>query len=131
VKEVMKANARYLAQFQNVMDLVKAIKAGEEHLAQLQNQMAVTEEGMKVEGEYRVQIQKDINSRKMVVEIWVSVLREQMAGDPASLESSIKMRTPRKLYTVASNAAAEEKKKVMISKTLVHLVPLPNGKAAI
>jgi hypothetical protein len=53
-----------------------------------------------------------------------------MVGDPASMEFPIKMRTPRKSYTVASNAAAEKKKKVLIiGKIPVRLVPLPNVKA--
>jgi hypothetical protein len=46
VKETMKVNERHLAQFQNMMDLVKMIKAGDGHLAQLQNQMGLTEEAI-------------------------------------------------------------------------------------
>jgi hypothetical protein len=45
-----------------------------------------------------------------------------MVGDPASIESPVEMRTPRKSYTVAFNAAAEEK------KFPGRLVPLPNVK---
>jgi hypothetical protein len=37
VKEVMKMNEGHLAQFQNMMDLVKIIKVGDERLAELLN----------------------------------------------------------------------------------------------
>jgi hypothetical protein len=50
VKKVMKANGRHLAQFQNVMDLVKMITAGDKRLAQLPIQMDLMEEAMMVEG---------------------------------------------------------------------------------
>jgi hypothetical protein len=92
-----------------MMDLVKKIKVGDECLAQLQNQMGLIEAAMMVECKHRVQIQKEMHSMKMVVERLLSVPTEQMVGDPASMESPIKMRTPRKFYAVASNAASEKK----------------------
>jgi hypothetical protein len=49
-----------------------------------------------------------------------------LVGDPASMEFPATIRTLRKSYTVASNAAAEEKKKVLISKIPMCLVPLPD-----
>jgi hypothetical protein len=64
-----------------------------------------------------------------VVDRWLSVPTEQMVGDPASMESPVEMTTPRISYTVASNTAAEKKKKVPISKIHGCLVPLPNVKA--
>jgi hypothetical protein len=129
VTETMKVNARHLVQFQNVMDLVKMIKARDEHLSQLQNQMDLIEKAMQTEDEHRAQIQKDMHSMKMMVWRWLSVVTERMVGDPAPVESPVKMRTPRKSYTVASNAAAEKKKKVTVSKIPVRLVPLQNVKA--
>jgi hypothetical protein len=39
-----------------------------------------------------------------------------MVGDAASMESLVKMRTPRESDTAASNDAANKKKKVRISK---------------
>jgi hypothetical protein len=102
VKEVMKANERHLAQFQNMMDLAKMIKAGDECLAHLQNQMGLKEEAMMVEGKHHTQIQKEMHSMKMVVERWLVVPMEQLVGDPASMESLIKMRTPRKSYSIVS-----------------------------
>jgi hypothetical protein len=41
----------------------------------------------------------------------LSVPTEQMVGDPASMELTIKMRTPRKSYTVASNAEPRKRRK--------------------
>jgi hypothetical protein len=81
------------------------------------------EEAIKVEGKHRAQIQKEINSMKIVVERWLSVSTEQMVGDPASMETLVNMRTLRKSYTV------QKKKKVPISKIPVISVPLPNVKA--
>jgi hypothetical protein len=54
---------------------------------------------------------------------------QQMVGNPASMESHAKTRTSRKSYTVTFNTAAEKKKKVLISKIPVCLVPRPNVKA--
>jgi hypothetical protein len=70
-----------------------------------------------------------MNSMKMVVEKWLLVPMEQIVDDPASMEYPAKMRTPRKSYIVASNTAAEKKKKVPISKIPVSFVPLRNVKA--
>jgi hypothetical protein len=67
VMEVMKANARCLAQFQNVVDLMKTIKARDEHCAQLQIQMDLTEKALKAEDEHHAQTQKEMHSMKMVV----------------------------------------------------------------
>lgn len=130
VKKVMKANERHLAQFQNVMDLVMMmmIKAGDKRLAQLLIQVDLMEKVMMEEGKHCTQIQKEMHSMK-AVERWHSVPTEQMVGDPASMESPVKMTTPRKSYIVASNTAAEKKKKVPIIKIHVCLVPLPNVKA--
>jgi hypothetical protein len=112
------------------MDLVKTIKAGDEHLVQLQNQMGLVGGSMTAEGKHLDQLRKEIHSMKMVVGRRLSVSAEQMVGDPASVESPVKMRTPRKSDTVASNAAAEEEKKAPISKIPMRLAPLPNFKAA-
>jgi hypothetical protein len=86
VKEVMKANERHLAQFQNMMDLVKMIKVGDECFAQLLNHMDLMEEAMMAEGKHRAQIQKEMHSMK-VVERWFSVPMEQMVGNSASMDN--------------------------------------------
>jgi hypothetical protein len=106
MKKVTKTIERHLAQFQNVMDLLKTIKAGDEHLAQLQNEVDLIEEATMAEGKHLAQIQKEVNSMKMVVDRWLLVPTKQMVGDPASMESPVNMRTPRKSYAVASNTAA-------------------------
>jgi hypothetical protein len=82
-----------------------------------------------VEGKHHAQIQKKMHSMMMVVKRWLLVPTEQMAGNPASMESPVKMSTQMKSNTVASNTAAEKNKKVLISKIPVYLAPLPNVKA--
>jgi hypothetical protein len=113
---VQEAQEGHCARFQNVMDLAKTIMARNEHLSQLQNQMGLME-AMKAEGEHRAQIQRETNSLKMVVERWLSVPTEQMLGYPASMESPLKMKTLRKSYTVASNAAAEKRRKFRTARS--------------
>jgi lipoate synthase len=56
VKEVMKVTIRHPAQFQNVLDLLKTIKAGDE-----QNQTGLIEEAMTAGGKRRAQIQRKMH----------------------------------------------------------------------
>ncbi|PNF24555.1 hypothetical protein B7P43_G05376 [Cryptotermes secundus] len=112
MKEVGKAKERHLDQIQHMMmGLVKMIKVGNEHLAQLENEVDLIQKAREEKNEHLTQIEEEMLSIKTAVQKSISVPMEQMAGDPASMESLVKMRTPRKSYTAASNDAANKKKK--------------------
>lgn len=68
VKEVMKANERHLAQFQNVMNFKRWV--WDKHLYQLYNQMGLIEQAMKVKDKHHDKIQKKMNLMKVVGERW-------------------------------------------------------------
>jgi hypothetical protein len=51
------------------------------------------------------------------------MLTEEIVGDPASMESPVKMWKPRKTYIVASKATGEKEKKVPMNKVWVALAP--------
>jgi hypothetical protein len=65
MKEASKATERLHAQFENVADLCKMIKAAEEHFSQLQNQMDLIVKVIKEEVKRCAEIHKEINSVAM------------------------------------------------------------------
>lgn len=125
MKGARKAKERHLDEIQHMMmGLVKMIKVGNEYLAQLENEVDFIQKAREEKKEHLTQIEKEMLSVKIAVHKSISVPMEQMAGDPASMDSLVKMKTPRKSYTAASNDAANKnRKKLSISKIPVLVAP--------
>jgi chromosome segregation ATPase len=92
LKEVRKVHQRHIDQYQNLMDLVKTIRAGDERLAELDNQMGLFEKAMEAQHERVAQMHREIQSMRMMVDRSLSVPTEQIVGDPASMKSLVMMR---------------------------------------
>ncbi|PNF36639.1 hypothetical protein B7P43_G13322 [Cryptotermes secundus] len=124
MKGARKAKERHLDEIQHMMmGLVKMIKVGNEYLAQLENEVDFVQKAREEKKEHLTQIEKEMLLVKIAVHKSISVPMEQMAGDPASMDSLVKM-TPRKSYTAASNDAANKnRKKLSISKIPVLVAP--------
>jgi hypothetical protein len=122
LKEVRKAHQRHLHQFQNLMGLVNMIKVGDERLDELYNQMCLFEKAMEAQHKRFAQMQREMQSRTIMVDRSHSVPTEQMVGSSASMKALVKMGTPR------DTGASNKTKKVLISKLPVNVVPLPYAK---
>jgi hypothetical protein len=122
LKEVRKAHQRHLHQYQNLMHLVNTIKAGDERLDELHKKMCSFEKAMEAQHKRVAQMQRGMQSRRIMVDRSLSVPTEQMVGDPASMKSLVKMGTPR------DTGPSNKRKTVLISKIPVNVEPLPYAK---
>jgi hypothetical protein len=78
---------------------------------------------MEVEGEHLARSPNEVESAKNMKPT------EETVGDPAYMESPVKMERPKKNCIVASKATGEKRKAVPMNKVRVGLAPPPNLKA--
>lgn len=78
---------------------------------------------MEVEDEHPFHSQNEVDSVNIMTEKLLLMLMEKTAGDPATIESPVKMGRPKKNCTVTSKATAE--KKVPMNKAWVAFAPPP------
>jgi hypothetical protein len=121
---------------------MKAMKLDYHHPARIQNEIQFLKMMMNVEVKNHDRFHDDNNSIKMMMKederpasspnegdlLKNMRFTEETVGDPASMESPVKMEGPRKNCTVTSKAAGEEEERVPMNKVRVALAPPPNLK---
>jgi hypothetical protein len=82
---------------------------------------------MAVEDKHPAHSQNEVDSAKIMTERLPLMFMEETVGDPASMESPVKMGRSRNNCIVASKATDEKEKKVPMKKMRVALVPAPKS----
>jgi hypothetical protein len=131
MKKIMKVNDQILAEFQKEMDSVKLlIKNRGQRNAQFQNAMDSMKNKMKMENKCLIKFRDEMDSMKVAMEKISSTSIKQTVHLPASEESRVRMREPRRTCDVPSTSTAE-KMKFSTSKVQEERMPLPDVKALI
>jgi hypothetical protein len=84
---------------------------------------------MAMEDEQLARSQNEVDSVKIMMERLPLILTEETVGDPASMESPVKMGRPRRNCIVASKNTSEKEKNVPVNKVRAALALPPNLKA--
>jgi hypothetical protein len=113
---------KHLSHSQNEVDSAKIMKVESKHLSHSQNEVDSVKIIKKVEDESPAHLQDELDSVKIMM------LKEEIVGDPTSVESHVGMGRPRK-YCLAATKVTDEKENVSVSKKQVVMRPLPNIKA--
>jgi hypothetical protein len=126
IRKLLQKSENFMLEFRGMIAFMKEL---EEHRGQSQNEVDSKKTIVKVKDKRHARFQNEIESVKDMTEKLPLMLTEETVGDPAAMESPVKMGRPRKHCIVASKATGEKEKKVPMNKVRVGLAPPPNLKA--
>jgi hypothetical protein len=142
LKNMMKVNDERHAQFQKETASMKMMMTTERKrhvqlLREVESTRTITKVQFKPPAEFKKMVDSTKTKKVMArsqstvdsVNIMKVKLKEETVGDPAYMESSVKMGRPRKNYIVGSKPTDEKKKVVPMNKVQVGLAPPPNLKS--
>jgi hypothetical protein len=127
--KIVEEEGEHTAHSQNEVDSVKIMEVEGEHTAHSQNEVDSVKI-MEVEDEHSAHSQNEVGSVNVITERLPLMLTEEIVGDPASMESSVKMDKFKGNKIVASKPSDKGRMKIQISKVRVGLAPPPNVEAA-
>jgi hypothetical protein len=116
--------------FQNVINILKKMMAGDERCAKLQNHIDLTEKQMRAVDEHFAKYAEVMNAMKTCL----SVSTEQRVGHVERIDSPVKLATTKKSCTAAWKSVAKQKdeksfkRNIRMSKIPARVAPLPYTK---